>query len=70
MVLHLKTFTTKGYKISAQKKLVFGLILQGSGGYKTSIRRLYNKDQEVIQQGSGGYVFGRNYRASPENFYL
>ena len=30
--------------------------MQGSGGYTTRIRRLYNKDQEVLQQGSGGYT--------------
>ena len=35
---------------------VFGQNLQGSGGYTTRIRRLYFKDQEVIQQGSGGYT--------------
>ena len=34
------------------------------------IRRLYNKDLEVIQQGSGGYVLQLNYGASPENFSL
>ena len=30
--------------------------MQWSGGYTTRIRRLYNKDQEVLQQGSGGYT--------------
>ena len=53
-------------KIAAQKKLVFGQILQGTWGYTARIGRLYNKDQEVIQQESGGYVFWRDYRASPE----
>ena len=28
------------------------VIQQGSGGYTTRIRRLYNKDHKVIQQGS------------------
>ena len=51
-----KTFACKGCEITAQKKLAFGQILQalGSWGYTTMIRMLYNKDQEVIQQGSGG----------------
>ena len=39
-----------------KKKDFFGPILQGSDGYTTRIRRLYNKDQEVIKQGLGGYT--------------
>ena len=31
------------------------VIQQGSGGCTTKIWRLYNKDQEVIQQGLKGY---------------
>ena len=58
----------EGCGLAAQKKFVFGRIPQRSGGYTARTRRLYNKDQEVIQQGSGGYVFRRDYRASPENF--
>ena len=62
VVSHLKTFTYKGFKFAAKKKVLFsGLfrlslsliiksILQGSGGYTTRIRRLYNKDQEVISR--------------------
>ena len=50
MVLHFKTFINKGCKIAAQKKFIFGRILQGSGGYSTGIRRLYNKDQEVYKK--------------------
>ena len=46
----MKTFTKKGCKIAVQKKLVFGQILQGSGGYTTRIRRLYDKDQEITQK--------------------
>ena len=57
MVSHFKTFTNKGCKIAAlQKRLFLGefcqdqeVIQQGSGGYTKKIRRLYNKDQEVIQ---------------------
>ena len=55
----------KGCKIAEHKKRQ---ILQGSGGYTKRIRRLYNKDQGVIQQGSRGYVFRLDYRASPEYF--
>ena len=51
VVSHLKTFTNKGCKIATQKKVCFWA---GSGCYTTRIRRLYNKDQEVIQQGLGG----------------
>ena len=56
MVSYLKTFTNKECIIAAQKKVFLGQILQGSGGFTTRIRRLYFKDQEVIQQGSGGYT--------------
>ena len=63
MVSDLKTFSNKGCKIAAQKKVSFARIFQGSGDYTTRIMRLYNKDQEVykkdqevIQQGSGGYT--------------
>ena len=48
MVSHLKTISNKGCKIAVQKKIVFGQILQGRIGYTTRIRRLYNKDQEVM----------------------
>ena len=65
-----KLLLKKGCKIATEKKFVFGRILQGSGGFTTRIRRLYNKDQEVIQQGSGGFVFWRDYKASPENFWI
>ena len=65
----LKLLLTKGVKLPHTKKLVFGRILKGSGGYTTRIRRLYNKDQEVIQQGLGCYVFHRDYRASPQFFW-
>ena len=49
MVSHLKAFTNIGCKIAVQEKFVFGRILQGSG-------ELYNKNQEVTQQGSEGYT--------------
>ena len=57
-VSHLKTFTNKGCKITAQKKFVFGsiwqgsggYIQQGSGGYSTRIKKLYNKDHEVFSR--------------------
>ena len=62
MVSDLKTFTNKGCKITAQKKKIFfvkfckdqKVMEQGSGGYRTWIRRLQNNDQEVIEKGSGG----------------
>ena len=38
--LRFENFTNKGDQ-------------EGSGGYTTRIMRLYNKDQEVIQQGLG-----------------
>ena len=47
--LTFENFTNTGCKIAAQKKFVLGQILQGSRGYTTWIRRLYKKDQEVIQ---------------------
>ena len=43
-----KLLLTKGVKLPPKKKFVFGQILQGSGGFITRIRRLYNKDQEVM----------------------
>ena len=50
------SYNYKGCKIAVQKKVVFGqfckdqeVVQQGSVGYTTSIRRLYNKDQDVIQ---------------------
>ena len=52
----LKTLLIKGVKLLRKKKIVFGEILQGSVGYTTRIRRLYYKDHEVIQLGSGGYT--------------
>ena len=48
MVSDLKTFTNKGFKITAKKVCFWANFAR--------IRRLYNKDQEVIQQGSGGYT--------------
>ena len=71
MFFYLKTFSKKGCKIAAQKKVGFWanferirklfnkdqeVILQESGGYTTRIRSLYYKDQEFILQGSGGYT--------------
>ena len=50
MVSDLKTFSNKECKIDA-KKVCFCANLAG-------IRRLHNKDQEVIQQGSGGLQQG------------
>ena len=58
-VAHLKTFTGERCNEFAQKKSWFlgefskdqEVIQQGSAGYKTRIRELYNKDQEVIYQG-------------------
>ena len=41
-------FTNKGYKIAAQKSFFWANFAM--------IRRLYNKDREVKQQGSGGYT--------------
>ena len=62
-----KLLLIKGVK-SPQKKGCFGANL---ARIRIRIRiRLYNKDQEVIQQGSGGYVFLRDHRDSPENFCL
>ena len=49
MVSHLKTFNNKECKIAKQKKACFRANF-------VRIRRLYNKDQGVIQQGSGGYT--------------
>ena len=51
-----KLLLIKGVISLRKRKFVFGRILQGSGGYTTRIRRLYNKDQEVIQHRSGGYT--------------
>ena len=60
MVSDLKAITTKGCKIAGEKKMANfarirrlhnkdqGVIQQGSGGYSTMIRRLYNKDLEVM----------------------
>ena len=71
MVSDVKTLTNKGCKIAAQNKIkksgesinhyvdqvmIFAwlynkdqeVIQQGSGGYQTRIRRVYDKDQEVI----------------------
>ena len=55
MVSHLKIFSNKGCKISAQKKVFlgefckdWGVTQQGSGGYTAKIGRLYNKDQVVM----------------------
>ena len=50
-----KLLLIKGVKSPRNKRFVLGRILQGSGGYTTRIRRLYNKDEEVIQQGSWSY---------------
>ena len=53
MVSNLKTFTNKGCKIAAQFVFLFlfwEVIQQGPGGYTTRIRRLYNKDLEVINK--------------------
>ena len=52
MVSNLKTFTNKGCKIAAQFVffLFWEVIQQGPGGYTTRIRRLYNKDLEVINK--------------------
>ena len=68
MVSDLNFFTNKGCKIAAFFFLFFKfckdqeVIQQGSGGYTTSIRRLYNKGQEFIQQGSGGYTYTTRIR--------
>ena len=74
MVSHLKTVTHKGCKIAAQKKFVFERILQGSGGYTTRIRRLYNKDQEVISRiffGTGATIrIGREMFCLPYAWLL
>ena len=60
VISHLKTFL-KGVKSPNKKQknvqqiqalliIIIKSILQGSGGYTTRIRRLYNKDQEVISR--------------------
>ena len=49
MVSYLKTFTYKECKIAVQKKVCFWANF-------ARIRSLYNKDEEVIQQRSGGYT--------------
>ena len=38
-------------KLRLKYSLIIKSILQGSGGYTARIRRFYNKDYEVIQQG-------------------
>ena len=48
MVSLLKLLLIKGVKSSRKKKFVFGQIFKGSGGYTTRIRRLFNKDREVM----------------------
>ena len=65
MVSHLKTFLINGVKSSREFFLFLGefwkdqeVIQQGSEGYITRIRRLYNKGQEVIQQSSRGFLAG------------
>ena len=64
VVSHWKTFTNNGCKIAERKKFFFFLtnfsLIKNLSICQSSqdcygIRRLYNKDQEVIQQGSGGY---------------
>ena len=61
---HNKKNTNKGCKIAElffigefrlNKSVIIKSILQRAGAYTTRIRRLYKTDQEVIQQGSGGY---------------
>ena len=47
MVSYLTTFINKGSP-RKEKKFVFGQILRGSGGFTTRIRRLCNKDHEVM----------------------
>ena len=47
--LKFEHFTNKGCKIAAQKKVSFWANF-------ARIWRLYKKDQEVKQQGSGGYT--------------
>ena len=49
MVSDLKTFTNKECKVAVQIFFCFWVNF-------LRIRRLYNKDQEVIQQGPGGYT--------------
>ena len=44
----MKTFTNKSCKIAAKKVCFWSNFAR--------TRRLYNNDQEVIQQGSGGYT--------------
>ena len=52
MVSDLETFTFTRCEITKQKNWFLGkfckVIQQGSRGYTTRIRRLYNKDQEVM----------------------
>ena len=50
-----KLLLIKG-KFRLNYSLIIKSTLHGSGGYTISIRRLYNKDQKVIQQGPGGYT--------------
>ena len=47
MISDGKTFTKKGCKSAVQKKSCFFANF-------ARMRRLYNEDEEVIQQGSGG----------------
>ena len=42
-----------------------GKVMERSG---LRFENFYNNDQEVIQQGSGGFVFQHNYKASPVSF--
>ena len=69
MVSYLKPFTNKGCKIAGQKNVYFGKFRFNYHSVNFArIRRLYNKDPEFIQQGSGGYTtkIRRFYNKDPE----
>ena len=52
----MNIFAQKWSKITAQKKSLFWANFARIRRLYNKIRRFYNKDQEVMQQGSGGYV--------------